>query len=478
MRGSITRSPILRWPGAVAAASIAFLAVYGWLAVEQLHRFNVFAWDFAIFDQGLWLLSRFHDPFVTVRGLGLFADHSSYVMLLLVPLYWLWPAPESLMVLTVAVLAAGIPVTYALARANSAPAPLAALVAAGYLLHPAVSWNIWEGFHPEVLVVPLVLGAMLLISRGRSMWALLLVAVALLAKEDVGLLIVPLGIYVAIAMGKRRTGFMMAVAGTAALLLNLAVLLPLLSPTGAPIYADRYARFGEGVLGIAWGVLTHPGAAGSELLAPDALAFAAAIVLPIPLALLAPRALLVALPAYFVNALSSSPFQTDIRYHYTAYLLTVVVIAGATGAGRLRGMAAPVRVAMVTLSIVLGLALSAVVGAGPLSRSSAWLDPDPVHDALERAVALVPEDAVVAAWDTTVPLLSQRRSIYLFPVPWRTEGYGEFEASPPDPSSVEWVLVRRDQYEYLQPVVDELLASGAYELVLSDGPVLLLHRMP
>ena len=31
-----------------------------------------------IFDQGVWLLSRLKDPFVTIRGLPLFGDHASY----------------------------------------------------------------------------------------------------------------------------------------------------------------------------------------------------------------------------------------------------------------------------------------------------------------------------------------------------------------------------------------------------------------
>ena len=38
-----------------------------------------------IFDQGVWLLSRFHAPFVTVMGRNLFGDHTSFILLLAVP---------------------------------------------------------------------------------------------------------------------------------------------------------------------------------------------------------------------------------------------------------------------------------------------------------------------------------------------------------------------------------------------------------
>jgi hypothetical protein len=50
-----------------------------------------------IFDQGVWLLSPLKDPFVTIRGLPLFGDHASYILVLVAPLYWLWPDPRLLL---------------------------------------------------------------------------------------------------------------------------------------------------------------------------------------------------------------------------------------------------------------------------------------------------------------------------------------------------------------------------------------------
>src|SRR4029450_4605686 len=49
--------------------------------------------------QGVWLLSRFRDPFVTIRGLSLFGDHTSYILVLVAPLYWVWADPRRLLLL-------------------------------------------------------------------------------------------------------------------------------------------------------------------------------------------------------------------------------------------------------------------------------------------------------------------------------------------------------------------------------------------
>ena len=36
-------------------------------------------------------MSRFHAPFVTLMGRNLFGDHTSFILVLLVPFYWLVP---------------------------------------------------------------------------------------------------------------------------------------------------------------------------------------------------------------------------------------------------------------------------------------------------------------------------------------------------------------------------------------------------
>ncbi|HVR79968.1 MAG TPA: DUF2079 domain-containing protein, partial [Acidimicrobiia bacterium] len=68
-----------------------------------------------------------------------------------------------------AVVAAGGPLTYAIARRAGATTWLAALL---YLLHPAVAWLAYDNFHPEILVVPLALGGYLAIQENRQLLGL------------------------------------------------------------------------------------------------------------------------------------------------------------------------------------------------------------------------------------------------------------------------------------------------------------------
>ena len=104
------------------------------------HSLGTSSYDSGLYDQGIWLLSRFDAPFVTLMGRNLLGDHSSFVLLLLVPLYWLFPAAGTMFFAqSVAIAAGAIPVfLYGRRRLGS---EWMALVGAGaYLLHPAVGW--------------------------------------------------------------------------------------------------------------------------------------------------------------------------------------------------------------------------------------------------------------------------------------------------------------------------------------------------
>jgi uncharacterized membrane protein len=453
----------------VVAATAAFIVTFSVRMVQQYQRFGLNAFDLGIFDQGLWLLSRFQDPFVTVRGVHLFGDHTSYLMIPLAPLYWIAPHAEALLVFTVVLLAAGAPLAYLAARAIGAPGLLSAVVAVGYLAAPATQWNVRDTFHPELFVVPLLIGSFLLFARDRDGWGLALALIALLAKEDAALIVVPFGLLVWWWFGKRRDGLIIAGTGVAFLLVAFQVLLPSLSPTGEMLYQWRYARLGSGFLGIATGLVIHPEVLGEALLDPQRWQYLALVVLPVPLALAAPRALLVAVPAALANLVSTHPYQYEIEYHYSTYLLIGVVLAAVIGArhvGEWDGKAW--RYGAVALSLVAALVF---VSWSPLSTP--WSQPHLNQDAAREAIALIPPDATVSAWNRYLPHLTHRTTIYEFPNPWERLNYSAPGLPLPSPADVDWVLARDGEF---QEVTDELVGSGDWEVVYDQDPVLLLHR--
>jgi uncharacterized membrane protein len=170
-----------------------FVGTFVWLAWLTHARFGTFGFDLGIFDQAVWLLSRFQDPFVTIRGLPLFGDHASYILLLVAPLYWLWADPRLLLLLQVVCLAVPAVSVY-LIGARRLGSPLAGLaMAASYLAFPALQWAaIWH-FHPETLAAGFLGLAALAADRQRWRQMAIWLALALLCKEDVGLVVAGFG---------------------------------------------------------------------------------------------------------------------------------------------------------------------------------------------------------------------------------------------------------------------------------------------
>jgi uncharacterized membrane protein len=118
---------------AVALGSAGFMVVLGYQMLTRLRLFHLNACDVSIFDQGVWLLSRFQEPSVAVRGLNLLADHSSYILIPTTPLSRILPYWQTLIMLSIALMAIGDPLVYFAARTIGASRTLAFVVTFGYL---------------------------------------------------------------------------------------------------------------------------------------------------------------------------------------------------------------------------------------------------------------------------------------------------------------------------------------------------------
>jgi uncharacterized membrane protein len=178
----------------VVGAAIAAYAVYFSYTTVQIHRgLGTSAYDFGLYDQGIWLLSRGKTPFVTLMGRNLFGDHTSFILVLLVPLMWIISSTSLLFVVqSVAIAAAAIPI-YAFARKHLESDALGCVFACTYLLYPAVSWTNVENFHPDSFLGLFVAVALWAALSRKWRWYVIAVILALLVKEDVVLVVAPIG---------------------------------------------------------------------------------------------------------------------------------------------------------------------------------------------------------------------------------------------------------------------------------------------
>lgn len=406
----------------LVAAALA--VVYGWyFAVRTMnvhYGLGTSSYDFGLYEQGVWLLSRFESPFVTLMGRNLFGDHSSFILLFVVPLYWFVESTALLLVVQAFVVASGaIPVFLAsrwLLGSGAQAMPFVVM----YFVHPAVGWTILENYHPDSFLGPLVATAIWAAVVGKWRWYAVAVVASLLVKEDVALIMAPLGLWVAIYRDRRR-GLTTVVGAIATMVVMLFVVMR--SFTGITFRNSWRIPFG-GVRGFFETVLRDPGAVGRHFWSEDRPFYLFQMLAPTAFVVgRSPSLALVSAGVLFVNVLSTFWYQFHIEYHYSLVAVPGLVIGAAYAVARIRQSRRRLVLAGVVVATV---ASSFLWSPTPFGRTavSTWPAHHPVAVAGRDIILAIPEDATVAAHHSLTAHLARRRAIYAFPNPFVRNLYG------------------------------------------------------
>lgn len=441
-----------------------YVVVFGWLTWRQHARFGTFGFDMGIHDQGIWLLSELERPFVTVRGLHYLGHHLNLVSLLFVPAYWLGAGPGVLYLVETVFLGLGAVPVWLLAR-DLLSRPWPALVPAGaYLLHPTVSWINWWHFHPEALAVAPLLLSLWFARRRRWRWFAVSIAFVLSTKEDLALAVFVLGLVLAaeavLTAGSRRQrrdpaaktqrvwvpGAVTAVVGIGWYAVATQILMPWFNGGQEPFYIQElFPQFGHDAPSVIVGVLSDPARTWSLLIEAGRLSYYTRLLAPVGfLSLLGLPFLAIAGPQVAANALSGLATTYDARYHYSV-VPTVAVFAslvhGLAVLQRWHRLALHVGLVVVVASTLASHRAWSLSPGGHFFRSGVWVGPSERHDAFDRAIAMVPDDASVAATYFLVPHLTHRERIYEWPNPWLVGNWGFANRNPHDPSEVDYLVL-------------------------------------
>ena len=471
------RAPAFALGGLIAA----YVATFGTLTWSQHENFGTFGYDMGLYDQGIWLVSRFKDPFVTIRGLNFFAHHVNLITLLFVPAYWLGAGPHFLYLVETVWMALGALPLYLLARDRLESGWLAVAVAGSFLLYPALEWINWWHFHPDALIITPLLFAWWLATRRRWGWFAVAVAVALACKEDAALAVLMLGLVLAV-LGQRRAGLVTAAAGAGWFLVATKVVIPAAGGGAGPFYQELFPGFGDSLGEIVWNLVAHPSRLLGLATLPDRLTYFWQIMAPVaffPLA--APLVLLISVPQTVINVASGHALTHDIHYHYSAIVLTGVFLATVEGMAWI-GRGPGTRRALVAVLLTTSLAANVAWSPSPLGRQyddGIWARAEPRHATVRAALRLVPAGVGVSASYNLIPHLTHRTYAYEFPNPWVVANWGAHGENPPDPATADYLVIDERLLGDQRPLFDRLLSpQGGYTRVFASDGIVVARRQP
>lgn len=417
-RGTTARERLFRREGWIvfALAALYFL-VYSTLAVLRHRSYHSLGFDLGLFDQVFWNTTqgRFFESTMS-QALpvphSILGDHFSPIFWLVVPFYYVYPHPETLVVIQTLCLALGAWPVYLLAKLKLPAGNAIAWVLAYFLFLPLAYINLFD-FHEVAMAVAPLGFALYFLEAGRRGWFVVSLLVAFLVKEELGLVGVAFGAYTLIGKRDWKLGLGVLAGSVIAFAAIIQLVIPYFaSGRSYPYFSVRYADVGGSPAGILHTMVTNPLRIARAVFQAKKMFFVVGIFGPVlGLSALAGWAALLVLPSLGYLLLSNYEPQYSYVSQYSAPLIPLVIGTSILAMARLRSSWHRPLIAAVLLS---SLAFSWAFGNMPFSRK---FDPNQFqaearYAAFTMHLAMIPPDATVSAENGFPSHLAERRYIY------------------------------------------------------------------
>jgi hypothetical protein len=306
---------------------------------------------------------------------------------------------------------------------------------------------------------------------------------ALGTKEEIVFIALALGLFILIVQRERKLGAGLILASSMWGIVVLQIIIPHFHNQGVGagyFFIERYHYLGENIPEIVVTILTQPNLVLSRLLVARKIAFVLHLLVPLAFIPLAGAEILaLGLPTLGYLLISDDPFQTSIKYQYTAPLLPILFFAAVAGIERLQKRIFRIdpadRIAARTFSLAMLIAVAGIgnyyfQSPGPLAQEFAPTQYEfTSHTAVRHIlVQRIPLTVPVMAESNFVPHLSQRRFIYQAP-------------NAPDLRQIEYVIAdtRFPSYPEYKEIWDQVLASPYFQVLAEqEGAIVKKHAVP
>ncbi len=236
------RSPYV-WETLAVMACVLFVVAGSLVAVNRYWQYEVFYYDFGIYDQAIRQLAKFEAPIIehyTVGGKIIWADHFHPGIILLAPLYWFTSRSEGLLILQAFAVGLSGYIIFRIAYGKLQEYLPSIAVLLSYLMFVGVQNAVITDFHEvTILTVPLALTYWAVLTN-RKKWFIFYLLLSLSFKETLFLLGIGLSIFVYLYRPAwRKAAITIAVGSALYGLFVIRVVIPSLS--GGPYqYFEKY----------------------------------------------------------------------------------------------------------------------------------------------------------------------------------------------------------------------------------------------
>lgn len=458
----------------VILISVLGVGIAAFIAVFTLYRYESYSnscFDLGIFTQ--MYHSMINDlSLVTTcerdKFLSHFAIHCSPIYYLLLPFYYFFPHPHTLLIAQAVLIAVGVIPLVGICRRNNFTNFTTLLFSITYLFCAELIGPCFYEFHENAFLPPLLMWLFYSIESNKKILLYIFTALVLMVKEDAPIYIVCIGLYLLFRKDKagiRKHGAVIASVGAVYFVTVTSLMSKfgegvMTSRTYGNLMLDYDAGFGE----IFKTVIMNPAYFISQLVREDNLIFFLTVMVPLgfmPLFTKKFSRLLLFVPFLLMNLASGYYYARDIGFQYVFGTSTCLIYATIINCADLRSKKRQYIAAFTAMASVY---MSVGMHSGKLWYRDIYISNQEKYQKQDELLASIPEDASVVCDTFYVPPLANRNEIYSM------NDQQVFE-----PSFTDFIVVRLDNdFEYRQQEIDKILSEG-YKYYNGDESIMAIY---
>ncbi|MFK7805550.1 MAG: DUF2079 domain-containing protein [Anaerolineae bacterium] len=413
--------------------ALIFFSVISWMTFRQYAVFHLQAPDVVLFTNSMWHTLRGDILYSTVTGFSALAFHFTPIFILLSPALLIWEDPRVFFLLQTAALAATGVILWLIARKAT---PRWALLLTGvFFLNPTLHEVSINELRRITWATPFIALALYGLYFRKNKPLLIGLFFALLAKEDVGIIIFAVGLFVMLIQRNWKLGAFLALFGLISFSLLTFCLIPSLHPDqsifGFGCYPEAYpqlkyfASFGTDgaeavsaasespVWDVVVSILSSPGKVLTTIF--DASGRQAVFRILFPIALLLPLIgwewMLIGIPSVALMMLSSTFQLHTLRDWYMAPILPIMMMATIIGVKRIPDKWQSWAMAGLVACTLTGYVWYSYLPGGRLFLPVRY-ELTEHHRLAHELISTIPDDAAVMAQDAFTQHLSMRAELH------------------------------------------------------------------
>lgn len=398
-----------------------YVVIFGYICFLKYHSFSYYDWDFASDITVLWNSvngKMFYYPFLEQT---IFGAHLYLIILFLIPVYAIFQHPLTLLFLQSLFLGLAAYPLYLLAK-SQLNKTFALVVSLAYLLYPSLGYiNLFET-HFEIYGILFLFFALYFFEKEDFSKFMIFIFLGIMCKENVSLIVFMFGIYALLRKRSKKWFLVPSLLGITWFFLAIKVIIPYfakdatLYPEGF-MFTIYYKHLGTSIFSMIKTIIMHPVAVAKYAFSQRRILYLFQLFLPTGfLGFLSPTALLIIVPIFMQNLLSSSPTHSSINFQYVAVLIPFIFYSVIHAFKKLLAYKTIIEYRVVLLvGFLLVSVCSGIYLGAPQLHFVKYLKAYQINDLVkqkERLVKVIPKEASVISTFQFLPKLANRHDLY------------------------------------------------------------------